>query len=236
MSETSAVFVDDAERASGVLVGFTDRRGGVSGTPYESLNLAARVGDDPDAVEENRRRAARALGFDLATLALARQIHSANVLEAGSGRFGVIGEADVLVAREPGVTIAILTADCAPVVLRGDEGIAVAHAGWRGLVGGAVESALAALGKTQRAWVGPCIHSCCYEVGDEVVEAFRGKGLPVADAKHVSPRDASVAILERAGVTDIWASGDCTHCTPNYFSYRRDGITGRQGSFASLLA
>jgi YfiH family protein len=147
----------------------------------------------------------------------------------------VIGEGDVLVAREPGVTIAILTADCAPVVLQGEGAVAVAHAGWRGLVGGAIEAALSALGSATRAWVGPCIHSCCYEVGAEVVEAFRAKGLPVADESHVSPRAASVAILERSGIEDVWASPDCTHCDPNYFSYRRDGTTGRQGSFAALL-
>jgi polyphenol oxidase len=235
VTETIAAYVDEAERAAGLLVGFTDRRGGVSAAPYDSLNLAARVGDDPDAVEENRRRAARAVGFDPSTLTLARQVHGATVIEARAGSCGVIGEADVLVAREPGATIAILTADCAPVVLRGDGGIAVAHAGWRGLVGGAIESALVSLGGAGKAWVGPCIHSCCYEVGDEVIDAFRAKDLPVHDGTHVSPRAAAVAILERSGVGDIWASPDCTHCNHNYFSYRRDGTTGRQGSFASLL-
>lgn len=235
MTETIAAFVDENERTAGLLVGFTDRRGGVSAAPYDSLNLAARVGDDPAAVEENRRRAARALGFDPAAMALARQVHGSAVLEAAPGSCGVLGEADVLVAREPGTTVAILTADCAPVVLRGTGGVAIAHAGWRGLVGGAIENAIEALGSARKAWVGPCIHSCCYEVGDEVVVAFRANELPVADERHVSPRDAAVAILERAGVTDVWASPDCTHCNPNYFSYRRDGVTGRQGSFASLL-
>ena len=235
MSETIQAFVDEAERASGLLVGFTDRRGGVSEPPYASLNLAARVGDDPAAVDENRRRAARALGFDPGSLALARQVHGSAVIEAAPGSCGVLGEGDVLVAREPGTTIAILTADCAPVVLRGTKGVAIAHAGWRGLVGGAIEEAIEALGGANKAWVGPCIHSCCYEVGAEVIEAFRQKDLPVADDTHVSPRDASVAILERAGVKEVWSSPDCTHCDPNYFSFRRDGITGRQGSFASLL-
>ena len=235
MTETIAAHIDESERAAGLLVGFTDRRGGVSAAPYDSLNLAARVGDDPAAVDENRRRAARALGFELEGLALARQVHGSAVLEATPGSCGVLGEADVLIAREPGTTIAILTADCAPVVLRGASGVAVAHAGWRGLVGGAIESAIEALGGAQKAWVGPCIHSCCYEVGEEVIAAFRENGLPVADGTHVSPRDASVTILERSGVTDVWTSPDCTHCDPNYFSYRRDGVTGRQGSFASLL-
>ena len=235
MNETIQAYVDEAERASGLLVGFTDRRGGVSEPPYDSLNLAARVGDEPGAVDENRRRAARSLGFDPGSLALARQVHGSTVIEAAPGSCGVLGEGDVLVAREPGATIAILTADCAPVVLRGTNGVAIAHAGWRGLVGGAIEEAIEALAGAHKAWVGPCIHSCCYEVGAEVIEAFRQKDLPVADDTHVSPRDASVAILERAGVKEVWSSPDCTHCDPNYFSFRRDGITGRQGSFASLL-
>jgi YfiH family protein len=235
VEDTIAAYVDEPARAQGALVGFTDRRGGVGSAPYDTLNLAARVGDDPAAVEENRRRAARALGFDVGTLALARQVHGADVIEAGPGSCGVLGEADVLVARSPGVTLAILTADCAPVVLLGEEGIAVAHAGWRGLVEGAIESALSALGDARRAWVGPCIHSCCYEVGAEVVSAFRARDLPVADGSHVSPRDAAAAILRRNGLEDVWVSDDCTHCDRNYFSYRRDGSTGRQGSFAALL-
>jgi polyphenol oxidase len=235
VTETIAPHIDESERAGGLLVGFTDRRGGMSAAPYDSLNLAARVGDDPAAVEENRRRAAQAIGFDPDTLALARQVHGSAVIEASRGSCGVLGEADVLVAREPGTTIAILTADCAPVVLRGADGVAIAHAGWRGLVGGAIEKAIEALGGARRAWVGPCIHSCCYEVGSEVIDAFQERDLPVADGTHVSPREASVSILRRVGVADVWASSDCTHCNPNYFSFRRDGVTGRQGSFASLL-
>lgn len=235
MTDAPAVHLDPAARDGGILVGFTDRTGGVSRAPFDTLNLAARVGDDPAAVEENRRRAAAALGFDPASLALARQVHGADVLEAVAGDCGVIGEGDVLVARSPGVTISILTADCAPVVLHGEDGIAVAHAGWRGLVGGAIGAAAAALGRVTRAWVGPCIHSCCYEVGAEVIDGFRRADLPVADGSHVSIRDGAVAALEQLGIDDVWASSECTHCNPAYFSFRRDGTTGRQGTFTALL-
>ena len=229
------VLSDPGAHRLGTLVGFTNRRGGVSVAPYHSLNLAARVGDDPDAVAENRSRAARAIGFEASALALARQVHGAELIEVGSSDAGVLGEADGLVARAPGPVIAILTADCAPVVVRGERGIAVLHAGWRGLVAGVIEAGLDAVGPASTAWVGPSIRACCYEVGDEVVAAFRARDLPVAAADRVDPADAAVAVLTRAGVDAVVAAPQCTHCDSSFFSYRRDGVTGRQGAFAALV-
>ena len=112
----------------------------------------------------------------------------------------MIGEADVLVTRAPGRVIGILTADCVPVVVRGDGVVAIAHAGWRGLVGGAIEAAVAAVGEVRGAWVGPSIHSCCYEVGPEVIAAFTERRLPVEGRDRVDPGRAAVAVLERAGI------------------------------------
>jgi polyphenol oxidase len=229
------VLSDDDAAAQGVLVAFLDRDGGVSSAPYDSLNLAARVGDDLHDVEVNRRRAGAALGFDPAALVLARQVHGAEVLTVGPEDAGVIGEGDVLMTSSPGRVLGILTADCVPVVLWGDKGIALAHAGWRGLVGGALEAAVAALGDVRKAWVGPSIHACCYEVGPEVIDAFAARGLPVAAPDRVDPGQAAVALLERAGIADVEATSMCTSSDPRYFSYRRDGITGRQGAFAGLL-
>lgn len=219
----------------GVAVAFSDRCGGVSAEPFDSLNLAARVGDDPAAVAENRERVAAAAGFGVDTLRLAKQIHGADVLEVGVSDETVAGEADVLTTGERGVTIGILTADCTPVVLVGEGRAAVAHAGWRGLVAGAVEAAVEAVGQVRAAWIGPSIHACCYEVGPEVVEVFRQRELPIAAFDRVDPAAGAAVVLRRSGVEHIARSTDCTSCDSRYFSYRRDGLTGRQGAFATLL-
>src|SRR5918996_5073120 len=228
------LLTDEGAAERGIRVFFTDRRGGVSAAPFDSLNLAARVGDDVERVQENRRRVAGAAGFDVARLALARQVHGARVIEVRDGDAGVVGEADVLVTRARAATIGILTADCAPVVLWGDGVVALVHAGWRGLVAGAVETGVAATGKVNAAWVGPSIHACCYEVGPEVIDAFEGRNLPVADGAHVDPGRAAAVALQGAGVEAIVVSEVCTSCDRSYFSHRRDGVTGRQGTFARL--
>jgi YfiH family protein len=215
----------------GWTVAFTSRHGGVSAPPYDTLNLAARSGDRADDVTENRRRAATVVGFKHTALALARQVHGAAALEVKPGEAGVLGEADVLVAREPGPVLGLLTADCAPVLMIGERGSAVAHAGWRGLVAGAIEAAVRAIAPVRAAWIGPCIHACCYTVGAEVISAFHAAGLPVAAPDRVDPGEASAFALARAGVEHIATAGVCTSCSADYFSYRRDGITGRQGAF-----
>jgi polyphenol oxidase len=229
------LLTDERAPQRGIRVVFTDRHGGISAAPFDSLNLAARVGDDAERVGENRRRVAGAAGFDVARLALARQVHGASVIEVRDGDAGVVGEADVLVTRSRAATIGILTADCAPVVLWGDGVIALVHAGWRGLVAGAVEAGVAATGKVNAAWVGPSIHACCYEVGPEVIAAFERRNLPVEDGAHVDPGKAAAVALGRAGVEAIAVSDKCTWHDRSYFSHRRDGVTGRQGAFATLI-
>lgn len=235
VSDGVEVLSDEAARSHGWLVAFTSRRGGVSAAPYDSLNLAARVGDEPEPVEENRRRAARAVGFDPARLALARQVHAADLIDVQKDASGVLGEADGLTVKEPGPVAAILTADCAPVVIASHHSIAVLHAGWRGLVAGVVETGVESLGDVRAAWVGPCIHSCCYEVGPEVTDAFAERGLPVAGTRRVDPAQGAAAALRNAGVKKVAVAEQCTHCNSNFFSYRRDGVTGRQGAFAGLV-
>ena len=234
-SDELHVLWDEGARDGGLLVGFTDRRGGASEAPYDTLNLAARVGDDAEPVQENRKRVAHVLGFDADSLVLARQVHGADAIEVQLGDQGVIGSADGLIARRAGPTIGILTADCAPVIVSGSEGVAALHAGWRGLVAGVVEAGVARLGGADAAWIGPSIRSCCYEVGSEVVDAFRGRGLPVAGPDRVDTADAARAALVNAGVDRVAVADACTHCNHDYFSYRRDRVTGRQGAFAALL-
>ncbi|HVM34300.1 MAG TPA: polyphenol oxidase family protein [Actinomycetota bacterium] len=235
-SEGVHLLEDRGARALGVLVAFGDRRGGTSAPPYDTLNLALRSADDPGSVEENRRRAARAAGFDPSALALARQVHGTHIVEANPGDSGVVGEADGLMVRRPGSVVGILTADCTPVVVAGEAGIAILHAGWRGLAGGIVEKGVGKVGDAWAAWVGPAIRACCYRVGPEVVEAFSARGLPVAAEGRVDPSDAAVAMLRACGVERVARADVCTKCDTNYFSYRRDGVTGRQGAFAGLLA
>jgi YfiH family protein len=229
------VLTDLRARERGWLVAFSSRRGGVSEPPFDSLNLAGRGGDRPDRVAENRRRAAAAIDFPLASLALARQVHGTGRLHAPAGRSGVLGDGDIITADEPGPVLGILTADCAAVLLVGGRGIAVAHAGWRGLVAGVIESAVDAVAPVTATWIGPCIHACCYQVGPEVIEAFRAAGLPVAGPDRVDPSEASSFALRRAGVEHVVSADACTSCDPNYFSYRRDGVTGRQGAFLALV-
>ncbi len=229
------VLTDVGARSAGILVAFTDRHGGVSGPPYDSLNLGALSGDDRLSLSENRRRAALAIGFRAHALALARQVHGAEIIEVSSGQSGVLGDADGLVSHAVGPVLGILTADCAAVIVAGERGLGILHAGWRGLAAGVIARGVDAVGPIRQAWIGPCIRACCYEVGPDVVSAFDEAGLPVAPGRRVDISRAAVAALERAGISDIAASDDCTGCSPSYFSYRRDGRTGRQGAFAALV-
>jgi YfiH family protein len=227
--------LDPGAARRGLLVAFSDRDGGVSKAPYDRLNLALRVGDDAEPVRRNRAIVARAAGFDPQRLVLARQVHGADLIEVRPEDAGVVGEADGLVARSPGPVLGILTADCAPVVLAGPAGIAILHAGWRGVVAGVVEAGLAAVGPVWGAWIGPSIHACCYRVGEDVTAAFAERGLPVPAPGRVDPAHAAAHILLSRGVHAVSVSDECTHCSPGHFSHRRDGITGRQGAFAAIM-
>ncbi|CAN5644178.1 peptidoglycan editing factor PgeF [soil metagenome] len=225
---------DPGARDRGVLVAFSDRNGGVSDAPFDTLNVSRSVGD-PDQAATNRERVAAALGFDVGSLAHVRQVHGAEVIEVAAGCTGAQGAGDGLVARNQGVVCGVLTADCVPVLLEGRAGVAALHAGWRGLVAGVLERGVEEVGPVAAAWIGPSIHACCYEVGDDVTGAFTRAGLPVAGPRRVDPSAAALAALQRAGVTNIARSEDCASCGSNYFSYRRDGETGRQGAFVSLV-
>ena len=228
------VLVDPEAEARGVLVAFADRRGGVSKAPYDELNLAAKGGDRAADALENRRRVGVAAGFDPAAIVLPRPVHGADVATVVPGRTVEIPAADGLTTAVPGTVLGLLTADCAAVVLAANDGVAILHAGWRGLAGGIVEAGVAAVGPVWRAWVGPAIRDCCYEVGPEVVDALRARGLP-AGANRVDVARAAEAALRSAGVTRVVVVDTCTGCNPDYFSYRRDRVTGRQGAFVSIL-
>jgi hypothetical protein len=174
----------------GADVAVTTRHGGVSVAPYDTLNLGLHVGDDPARVVANRRRSAVAFGVGLDEVVFARQVHGAGVVFVGGDDAGrgtvhesdVVADADVLVASTPGVTLAILVADCVPLALVDPEArvVAAVHAGWRGTAAGVVGAALEAMRargaapERVRAWVGPGVAADRYQVTDEVRDALDG--------------------------------------------------------------
>jgi YfiH family protein len=218
------------------VVAFSTRRGGVSATPFDTLNLGRLTEDDPAHVDENRRRLCTELGTEPERLCFGRQVHGADVRRA-SGR-GEPGDGVWTDAR--GEPLLVFTADCLSVAIvranGGAPGIAALHVGWRGLLAGILENAASILGSGRlAAAIGPGIGPCCYEVGPEVAGSFRERfgAHVVADGRLDLWRSAEVA-LEAAGVADVHRTDLCTACNPElFFSHRRDeGRTGRQGMVA----
>ena len=169
-----AVYPVASVRRHGVDAFVTDRFGGVSRAPFDELNLGDHVGDDPRSVEENRRRVAEALGIEAARLAIVRQVHGAQVVDAAS--LSSTSEADGLFIDSDEFAVAVLVADCLPILLvdTASSRVAVVHAGWRGLRDGVIASALAhfADATALRAFLGPAISLESYQVGPEVAAHF----------------------------------------------------------------
>jgi polyphenol oxidase len=217
---------------------FTTRIGGVSAAPFESLNLGLLTGDDPGAVRTNRHRAAAALGLEPDRFLIGRQVHGAEIQARdeppepnGFAEPGSVepAEVDGQATAGAGLVPLVFVADCLPVALSGPEGVAMIHCGWRGLAKGIVALGVQAVGAT-RAAIGPGIGRCCYEVGDEVLDAFAPLGEGIADGRMLDLAEVARRLLARAGVDDVEAAGLCTSCEPElFFSHRRDdGRTGRQ--------
>ena len=221
------MLIGTAAGAPGVRVAFTCRLGGVSEAPYDTLNLSSFVGDEDTCVAANRARALEKAGLGTTSVALVRQVHGDRILEAGEGS-GVLGEGDGVVSTKGRAAACVMSADCVPVLLAGADEVVAVHAGWRGLVGGAIDRALERVGPVRSGWIGPSIRDCCYEVGAEVIDRFSSAGLPVGVGR-VDPGAAAATILARAGVEDFVSAVECTACDDRFFSHRRDGITGRQG-------
>jgi len=214
---------------------FSTREGGVSQGPYASLNLGRATADEPDRVNENRRRLCAEVGAAPDALAMNYQHHSADVLRAKTGSRDARG--DGIWTDERGLPVLALAADCLPIALARANGsqpaLALLHAGWRGLLEGIVPAGVSALGgHAVAAAVGPAIGPCCYEVGQDVGDRFRrafGWGLyrdGRLDLWTVAERALRAAGCVRVDRVDL-----CTACSPaRFFSHRRDGgITGRQG-------
>lgn len=221
----------------------TTRLGGVSPRPYDSLNLGDHVGDERPNVFANRQLLQQKIGGKPLWL---HQVHGLTVLDAGLADSGA--EADAAVAHESGLACAVMTADCLPVLFcdRAGTVVAAAHAGWRGLAAGILEHTVEKMGAPANqilAWLGPAIGPSAFEVGEEVRAAFvqqddqadtafvrKGEGKYLADL-YCLARQRLVA----AGVDRIYGGGWCTfNDSSRFFSYRRDGVTGRMGSFVWL--
>jgi YfiH family protein len=224
------------------LLVFTTRRGGVSPPPYDGLNLGRSTDDAPAHVTENRRRLLTALGREPDSLVTAGQVHGRGVKSAFQP--GHLATCDALLTTRPGLTLAVTTADCAPVLLCAPGALAAVHAGWRGAAAGVVGAAVAELRSTTgcgpaaiHALLGPCIRRCCYTVGPEVARRFDPRCVLRVDQELRLDLPAAISLeLERLGVGELADSGRCTSCEPAwFFSHRRDrGLTGRQWAVAAL--
>jgi len=222
---------------------FSTRRGGVSRAPFDSLNLGILTDDDRNAVLGNRQRLATALGIDGGKVAMARQVHGADLVTHGDGpvpphylRPGdPPADADGHLTRVPRLPMLVLVADCLPVAMTGPGGLAMLHCGWRGLAAGIISEAASRISATD-AVVGPGIGPCCFEVGEEVFDAFSGLGPGLGEGRNLDLWEVARRQLERVGVERIESAGICTFCDPeNFFSHRRDsGNTGRQAGIAWL--
>jgi len=214
---------------------------GVSAAPFDRFNLGDHVGDDPLAVAANRVALGREYALPAAPLWL-RQVHGTDVVDADTVAIGDVPTADAVISRSPDRVLAILTADCLPVLFAADDGsvIGAAHAGWRGLAAGVLEATVAAMQVDPArlvAWVGPAIRQPAFEVGEEVHEAFVGCDpraaaafLPSTRAGHFRCDLALLARLRLAG-TGLDRVADCGVCTfadaTRFYSHRRGSPTGR---------
>ena len=233
-------------RTPGATIAFTSRQGGVSAGSFSSLNFGFATPDDPASVAENRRRALVAAGADPARAVSMWQRHGSGVLAARDSAPGAYlvkatawPDGDALVTDEPGLALIAHGADCLTVALvaPGGQRLAVAHAGWRGLVAGVLEAAAARVGAGFAAAVGPGAGACCYAVGDDVADQLRARfGDDVAVDRHADLALCARRALERAGAAVVATSGLCTICDEQRFhSHRRDGAgSGRQAVIALL--
>ncbi|HHF3106857.1 peptidoglycan editing factor PgeF [Vibrio diabolicus] len=217
------------------------RIGGFSTGPYQGLNLGTHVGDDLSLVEKNRAWLAQQANMPNAPIWL-NQTHSTVVAQANEPTTQVL-DADGVFTSSSHVVCSAMIADCLPVLLTNTQGtqVAAVHAGWRGLANGIVENALALFSGEVIAWLGPAIGPQAFEVGEDVLQAF----VDFDSQAHQAfiPRDidgkwfADMSVLatqrlNRAGVTQVFDSGLCTYQDKaSFYSYRRDGKTGRQATF-----
>lgn len=245
MSGMNDWITPDWPAPSNVKALFTTRNGGGSSAPYASLNLGDHVGDDPLTVKQNRALLCRFLPGKPGWL---KQVHGTESVDLDEHDCTSSCESDGAFSRRPGVICAVLVADCLPVLLcdRAGTVVAVIHAGWRGMAEGIIERTVSAIGTLNSpliAWLGPAIGPDHFEVGEEVRKAFIERDEKSALAFISRNNDkwlANLFLLARqrltnAGVAEIYGGGECTFSDPaRFFSYRRDGKTGRMAGLIWL--
>lgn len=241
MLETSQLIVPDWPAPAGVKALFTTRVGGVSEGPFASLNLGLHVGDDPTAVAENRGLVRTHLPDEPVWL---NQVHGVDVARIDTNTaYRNLAPADAAVSDSPGRVCTVMVADCLPVLFCDIEGrwVGATHAGWRGLAGGVLERTVTAMPvapSVLMAWLGPAIGPTAFEVGQDVVDAFVRHDASALSAFNPRPDVAGKYVadiyllarqrLKAAGVSRIYGGNFCTVSeVSRFFSYRRDGKTGR---------
>jgi polyphenol oxidase len=226
---------------------FSSRAGGASAPPWAALNLALHVEDEPERVLANRDALARAAG--VADLAFAQQVHGAGVAvvdRPAAGGAGV-GEVDALVTTTPGLAVVVLAADCLPVLLADAEAgvVAAAHAGRQGLLAGVLQQTVEVMAEQGaapervRAVIGPAAGACCYEVPEEMADDAERRlpGIRARTRAGTASLDlpaGAQAALASAGVPVARQVEVCTIDDDRFYSYRRDGLTGRHAGLAWL--
>ena len=224
----------------------TTRRGGLGCGPFSSFNLGLHVGDDPKSVAANRAKLDRTVGCKPVWM---NQVHGTRVLDAGAWQSGDgVPEADAALTSRSGTACVVMTADCLPVLFCDESGqtVAAAHAGWRGLAAGVLEATVTAMrrpGTQILVWIGPAIGSRAFEVGDDVRHMFLSGDTRSAEAFTPCAPGKGLADLvllarqrlQRLGIERIYGGDSCTFHEPDrFFSYRRDGQTGRMASLIWL--
>jgi hypothetical protein len=236
---------------AGWRLAFSTRLGGGSEGPYESLNIGLSVGDRPAAVLENRRLLLAAQGLALDDLVVPGQVHGVVVRTVEDGERGrgarsretVVDDTDALLTQTPGLPVMVSFADCVPVFLAaeldsGGAAVALAHAGWRGMLAGVITETAAALrqlGRLTAAVVGPSIGPCCFAVGEDVGGALEARFPDVWRDGRVDLWACAAQELARAGLPPQAIANPrlCTSCDRRFYSHRRDhGLTGRQAAIA----
>ncbi|WON76370.1 purine nucleoside phosphorylase YfiH [Serratia sp. UGAL515B_01] len=242
----NALILPDWPLPAGIKAYSTTRHGGVSLPPYDSFNLGAHVGDDAQAVERNRQLLVEKAGLPKMPVWL-EQVHGTKVLTL-DGQIPTDLRADAVYTNVSGLVCAVMTADCLPVLFAsqtGDE-VAAAHAGWRGLSNGVLENTVArftAAPDKITAWLGPAIGPHQFEVGAEVRDAFIIADTTADDAfiPHGEKFLSDIYLLarqrlQRAGISAIYGGEHCTVTQmSHFFSYRRDGLTGRLASLIWVI-
>ncbi len=221
----------------------TTRQGGLSLGPYASFNLGDHVGDSPQVVAQNRQMLSSLLPSEPVWL---QQVHGTQVTDAGNT--GCLPQADAAVASQRGAVCVVMTADCLPVLLCDQAGtvVAAAHAGWKGLNAGVIEATVNAMKIDPTkllAWLGPAISHRAFEVGAEVQKMFVSQHAQAIEAFILGANGKFMADIyllahqrsHALGVSRIFGGEFCTYNnSTEFFSYRRDGVTGRMGTFIWL--